>query len=34
MRGSVAGLGSARVVASHFSIMVKGSAQMFVAGPP
>jgi len=32
--GSVAGLGSARVVASHFSIMVKGSAQMFVAGPP
>ena len=32
--GSVAGLGSARVVASHFSIMVKGSSQMFVAGPP
>ncbi len=25
---------SARVVASHFSIMVKGSSQMFVAGPP
>ena len=32
--GSVAGLGSARVVASHFSIMVKGTSQMFVAGPP
>ncbi len=32
--GSVAGLGSARVVASHFSIMVKESSQMFVAGPP
>ncbi|MEC7911225.1 MAG: carboxyl transferase domain-containing protein [Pseudomonadota bacterium] len=32
--GSVAGLGSARVVASHFSIMVKETSQMFVAGPP
>jgi len=32
--GSVAGLGAARVVASHFSIMVAGTAQLFVAGPP
>jgi len=32
--GSVAGLGSARVVASHYSVMVKGSSQLFVAGPP
>jgi len=32
--GSVAGLGAARVVASHYSVMVKGSSQMFVAGPP
>jgi acetyl-CoA carboxylase carboxyltransferase component len=31
--GSVAGLGSARLAASHFSIMTKQSA-MFVAGPP
>lgn len=31
--GSVAGLGSARVVASHFSVMVKDIAQMFIAGP-
>src|ERR687884_678098 len=30
----VAGLGAARVVASHFSVIVRGSAQMFVAGPP
>ncbi len=32
--GPVAGLGAARVVASHFSVIVKGSAQLFVAGPP
>jgi acetyl-CoA carboxylase carboxyltransferase component len=32
--GSVAGLGAARVVASHYSVMVKSSSQMFVAGPP
>ncbi len=32
--GSVAGLGAARVVTSHYSVMVEGSAQVFVAGPP
>jgi acetyl-CoA carboxylase carboxyltransferase component len=32
--GSVAGLGAVRVVHSHFSIMVKGTSQLFVAGPP
>ncbi len=32
--GSVAGLGAARVAASHFSVMIKGSNQLFVAGPP
>ncbi|MGI8711191.1 MAG: acyl-CoA carboxylase subunit beta, partial [Acidimicrobiales bacterium] len=32
--GPVAGLGAARVVASHFSVIVNGSAQLFVAGPP
>ncbi|MEW5913001.1 MAG: carboxyl transferase domain-containing protein [Thermodesulfobacteriota bacterium] len=32
--GSVAGLGAARVVFSHFSVMPKGTAQVFVAGPP
>jgi acetyl-CoA carboxylase carboxyltransferase component len=32
--GSVAGLGSARVVASHYSVMVKETSQLFVAGPP
>ena len=32
--GSVAGLGAARVVASHYSLMVKGTSQLFVAGPP
>ncbi len=31
--GSVAGLGAARVVASHFSVMVKGLSHMFTAGP-
>ncbi|WP_078428057.1 acyl-CoA carboxylase subunit beta [Alkalihalobacterium alkalinitrilicum] len=32
--GSVAGLGAARVAASHFSIMVENTSQLFVAGPP
>jgi acetyl-CoA carboxylase carboxyltransferase component len=32
--GPVAGLGAARVVASHFSVIVSGLAQLFVAGPP
>lgn len=32
--GSVAGLGAARVVTSHYSMIVKGTAQMFTAGPP
>jgi acetyl-CoA carboxylase carboxyltransferase component len=32
--GSTAGLGAARVAASHYSVIVKKSAQMFVAGPP
>jgi acetyl-CoA carboxylase carboxyltransferase component len=32
--GPVAGLGAARVVATHFSVMVRGSSQVFVAGPP
>src|SRR4051795_9131444 len=32
--GPVAGLGAARVVCSHFSVIVKDTAQLFVAGPP
>ncbi len=32
--GSVAGLGAARVAASHYSLIVKGTGQMFIAGPP
>ena len=32
--GPVAGLGAARVAASHFSVMVRESSQLFVAGPP
>ncbi len=32
--GSTAGLGSARVTASHYSVIVRDTAQMFVAGPP
>lgn len=32
--GPCAGLGAARVVQSHFSVIVRGSAQLFVAGPP
>lgn len=31
--GSVAGLGAARVSASHFSVMVEEISQLFVAGP-
>ena len=32
--GSVAGLGAARAVTSHYSLMVKDTSQLFVAGPP
>ncbi|MDP6565881.1 MAG: carboxyl transferase domain-containing protein [Alphaproteobacteria bacterium] len=32
--GSVAGLGAARAVTSHYSLMVKDISQLFVAGPP
>ncbi len=32
--GPVAGLGAARLVTSHFSVMVKELSQVFVAGPP
>jgi len=32
--GPVAGLGAARAATSHYSVMVKGQSQMFVAGPP
>ena len=32
--GPVAGLGAGRLVMSHYSILVKGLSQMFVAGPP
>lgn len=32
--GPVAGLGAARIVSSHYSVMVKGLSQLFVAGPP
>ncbi len=32
--GPVAGLGAARLACSHFSLMVRGAAQVFVAGPP
>lgn len=32
--GPCAGLGAVRVVSSHFSVMVKGISQLFVAGPP
>ncbi len=31
--GSVAGIGAARVATSHYSLIVKGSAQMMIAGP-
>ncbi len=32
--GSCAGLGAVRVMASHFSIMVRDTSQVFAAGPP
>ncbi len=32
--GPCAGLGAVRVALSHFSVIVRGSAQLFVAGPP
>ena len=32
--GSVAGFGAGRAVNSHYSLMVKDTAQMFTAGPP
>ncbi|KAI0777207.1 propionyl-CoA carboxylase [Trametes elegans] len=32
--GPVVGLGSAKAVTSHFSVMVKGLSQLFAAGPP
>ena len=32
--GPVAGLGAVRVVTSHFSVMVRGVSQLFIAGPP
>ena len=32
--GPVAGLGAARLVSSHFSVLVKDLGQVFVAGPP
>src|SRR3546814_20369426 len=31
--GPTAGLGATRVVASHYSIMVRGLSQLFAAGP-
>ena len=31
--GSVAGIGAARVASSHYSVIVKDSAQMMIAGP-
>jgi acetyl-CoA carboxylase carboxyltransferase component len=32
--GSVAGLGSTRLVSSHYSVMVRDISQVFIAGPP
>ncbi|MEI6417641.1 MAG: carboxyl transferase domain-containing protein [Sphingomonadales bacterium] len=32
--GPVAGLGAGRMVMAHYSLLVEGLAQMFVAGPP
>jgi acetyl-CoA carboxylase carboxyltransferase component len=32
--GSCAGLGAARVISSHFSVMIKGKSYVFAAGPP
>jgi acetyl-CoA carboxylase carboxyltransferase component len=32
--GAVAGLGSTRLVSTHYSLMVRNISQMFIAGPP
>ena len=32
--GSVAGQGAAKVAGSHYSVMVKDTSQLFIAGPP
>lgn len=32
--GPVAGIGAAKMVFSHYSVMVRGQAHMFMAGPP
>ena len=32
--GPIAGFGAAKVVESHYSLLVRGQSQMFVAGPP
>jgi acetyl-CoA carboxylase carboxyltransferase component len=32
--GSIAGMGAARVCASHYALMVRGTSQLFAAGPP
>ncbi len=32
--GPIAGFGAAKVAQSHYSLLVRGLAQMFVAGPP
>jgi acetyl-CoA carboxylase carboxyltransferase component len=32
--GACAGLGAVKVLSSHFSVMVRGQAQVFAAGPP
>ena len=32
--GPVVGLGAARAVLTHFSVMVDGLSQLFAAGPP
>ncbi len=32
--GPVAGLGAARLAAAHLSVLVEGTSQLFVAGPP
>jgi acetyl/propionyl-CoA carboxylase alpha subunit/acetyl-CoA carboxylase carboxyltransferase component len=32
--GSVVGLGAAKAVLGHFSVMIRDTAQLFVAGPP
>jgi len=32
--GSIAGFGAAKVVSSHYPLLVRGQSQVFVAGPP